>query len=76
MHSMWHLKEKLFILNTVLERKDLMLTFLNRRLMIESHKSTFTRTNPDAADFNINRPINQIYMHTIKWTEKQTKNIN
>ena len=29
------------------------------------------KTNPDAADFNINRLINQIYMHVIKSTRNQ-----
>ena len=28
----------------------------NRQLMIESHRFTFIRTNPDAADFDINKP--------------------
>ena len=31
--------------------------------MIENHGITITRTNPDAADFNINKLINQIYRH-------------
>ena len=89
-----HLKEKLFILNTVLKTKDLMLTFLNtnfgievdesnhegrnfeyeqsRQFMIESHGISITWTNPDDADFDINRLINQIYTQIIKWTKKQT----
>ena len=29
--------------------------------MIESHKITIIRTNPDAEDFDMNRLINQIY---------------
>ena len=41
--------------------------------MIEGHEITVIRTNPDAADFNINRIINQIYMCIIKLTKKQTK---
>ena len=41
--------------------------------MIEGHEITVIRTNPDAADFNINRIINQIYMRIIKLTKKQTK---
>ena len=41
--------------------------------MIEGHGITVIRTNPDAADFNINRLINQIYMHIIKSTKKQTE---
>ena len=84
-----HLKAKLFILNTLLKIKDLMLTFLNakeiaeydheyrdpkyersRQLMIVSHGTTVIRTNPDAVDFNINRLINQIYMHIIKSIKK------
>ena len=31
--------------------------------MIENHGITIIRTNPDAADFNINKLINQIYRH-------------
>ena len=31
--------------------------------MIESHEITIIRTNPDAADFDMNRLINQIYKH-------------
>ena len=42
----------------------------SRQLMIESYGITVIRTNPDAADFNINRLINQIYMHVIKSTRK------
>ena len=38
--------------------------------MIEGHGITVIRTNPDAADFNINRLINQIYMHIIKSIKK------
>ena len=41
--------------------------------MIESYGITVIRTNPDAADFNINRLINQIYMHIIESTKKQTE---
>ena len=37
--------------------------------MIESHEITIIRTNPDAADFDMNRLINQIYTH-IKSTKK------
>ena len=32
----------------------------SRQFMIESHGITFIRTNPDAADFDMNRIINQI----------------
>ena len=45
----------------------------NRQLMIESHGITIIRTNPDAADFDMNRIINQIYTHIIKSTKKQAK---
>ena len=45
----------------------------SRQLMIESHGITIIRTNPDAADFNINRLINQIYRHIIESTKKQIK---
>ena len=34
--------------------------------MIESHGITIIRTNPDAADFDMNRLINQIYTHIIE----------
>ena len=37
--------------------------------MIESHEITIIRTNPDAADFDMNRLINHIYTH-IKSTKK------
>ena len=42
----------------------------SRQLMIESHGITIIRTNPDAADFDINRLINQIYTHIIESTKK------
>ena len=45
----------------------------SRQLMIESHGITIIRTNPDAADFDMNRLINQIYKHIIKSTKKKTK---
>ena len=45
----------------------------SKQLMIESHGITIIRTNPDAADFDMNRLINQIYKHIIKSTKKQTK---
>ena len=45
----------------------------SRQLMIESHGITIIRTNPDAADFDMNRLINQIYTHIIESTKKQTK---
>ena len=41
----------------------------SRQLMIESHEITTIRTNPDAADFDVNKLINQIYMHIVKSTK-------
>ena len=41
--------------------------------MIESQGITSIRTNPDTADFDMNRIINQIYTHIFKSTKKQTK---
>ena len=41
--------------------------------MIESHGITIIRTNPGAADFDMNKIINQIYTHIVKSTKKQTK---
>ena len=37
--------------------------------MIESHGITIIRTNPDAADFDMNKLINQIYTQIIKSTK-------
>ena len=45
----------------------------SRQLMIESHGITIIRTNPDAADFDMNRLTNQIYKHIVKSTKKQAK---
>ena len=45
----------------------------SRQLMIESHRITIIRTNPDAADFDMNRLINQIYKHIAESTKNQTK---
>ena len=42
----------------------------SRKLMIESHGITIIRTNPDVADFDMNKLINQIYTQIIKWTKK------
>ena len=42
----------------------------SRQFMIESHGITIIRTNPDDADFNMNRLINQIYTHIVKSTKK------
>ena len=36
------------------------------QLMIENHGIIIIRTNPDAADFDMNRLINQIYTRIIK----------
>ena len=41
--------------------------------MIESYGINVIRTNADAADFNMDRLINQVYMHIIKSTKKQTE---
>ena len=38
--------------------------------MIESHGITIIRTNPDDADFDMNKLINQIHMQIIKSTKK------
>ena len=38
--------------------------------MTETHGITIIRTNPDAADFDRNRLINQIYKHIIESTKK------
>ena len=45
----------------------------SRQLMIESHRITIIRTNPDDANFDMNRLINQIYTYIIESTKKQTK---
>ena len=45
----------------------------SRQLMIERHGITIIKTNPDAADFDMNRLINQIHTHIIESTKKQTK---
>ena len=41
----------------------------SRKLMIESYGITIITTKPDAADFDMNRLINQIYMYSIKPTK-------
>ena len=41
--------------------------------MIECCGITIIRTNPDAANFDMNWLINQIYMQIIESTKKQTK---
>ena len=40
---------------------------------VESYGITIIRTNPDAADFDMNRLINQMYKNIIKSTKKRTK---
>ena len=45
----------------------------SRQLMIETHEVTIIRTNPDAADFNTYRPINQIRKRITESTKNQTK---
>ena len=42
----------------------------SRQLLIESHEITIIRTNPDSADFDMNRLTNQIYTRIIKSTKK------
>ena len=37
---------------------------------MESHGITIIRTNSDAADFDMNRLINEIYTHVIESTKK------
>ena len=44
-----------------------------RRKLTKDHGINVTKTNPDAAGFNINRLINQIYMHINESTKKQTE---
>ena len=41
--------------------------------MIERHEIAIIRTNPDTADFDMNRLINQIYTHIIESTKVSTK---
>ena len=43
----------------------------SRQLMIQSPGITIIRTNPDAADFDMNTLMNQIYTHIIESTKKQ-----
>ena len=45
-----------------------------RQLMLEGHRITVIRTNPVAPNA-INRLINQMYMHIIKSTKKQTEKL-
>ena len=41
--------------------------------MIESHRITIIRTNPDAADFDMNRLTNQIHKHICKSNKEKEK---
>ena len=46
----------------------------SRQVMIESHGITIIiRTNPDVADFNMNRPINQIYKYMTQSNKKKAE---
>ena len=45
----------------------------SRKFMTESHGITIIRTNPDGADFDMNKLKNKIYTQIIKSTKKQTK---
>ena len=45
----------------------------SRPFMKQNHGITIIRTNPDTADFDMKRLINQIYQHIIESTKKQTK---
>ena len=47
----------------------------SRQLMIESHRITIIRNNPDGTDFNMNRLINQI-SHTLLNQLKKPESIN
>ena len=42
----------------------------SRQLIKQSHGITIIRTNSDAADFDMNRLINEIYTHVIESTKK------
>ena len=48
----------------------------SRQFMLESHGITIIRTNPDDANVNMSKLINQIYWHIIKSTKKQTNASN
>ena len=45
----------------------------NRQLMIESYGITIIRTNPDAANFDMNRLINEIYKHISQSNKEKLK---
>ena len=44
-----------------------------RRKLIKDHGIKVIKTNPDAAGVNINRLINQIYIHINELNKKQTE---
>ena len=45
----------------------------NRQLIIESYGITIIRTNPDAANFDMNRLINEIYKHISQSNKEKLK---
>ena len=45
----------------------------SKQLIIGSQGITIIKTNPDVADFDMNRLINQRYKHIIESTKKQTE---
>ena len=44
-----------------------------RQLMIDGHGITIIRTNPNAANFDMNRLINQIYKHISQSNKEKLK---
>ena len=46
---------------------------MKKKTIIGSHGSTIIRTNPDAADFDMNRLINQIYKHIAESNKEKIK---
>ena len=54
-------------------KKEILITKKSRQLMIESHGITIIRTNPDAADFDMNRLINQIYKHIAESNKEKSE---
>ena len=49
------------------------LNMKKRRKLIKDHGIKVIKTNPDAAGVNINRLINQIYIHINELNKKQTE---
>ena len=45
----------------------------SKQLMIGNQGITIIKTNPNVADFDMNRLINQTYTHIIELTKKQTE---